>query len=58
MSARPLTQHDLRQLVCPVCHQPLSLESAPASIRCTGCARLYPVVDGLPILLASRILAM
>ncbi len=52
MPIHALTQDDLRWLVCPVCHAALWLES-PA-IRCEGCARLYPIVDGLPVLLAAR----
>ena len=54
MTIRPLTQHDLRWLVCPVCHGPLSLRTGPQAIRCEGCHRVYPIVDGLPILLAAR----
>lgn len=52
MPIRPLTQDDLRWLVCPVCHATLVLQ--PKTIRCEGCARLYPIVDGLPVLLATR----
>jgi uncharacterized protein YbaR (Trm112 family) len=49
-----LTQADLRWLVCPVCHGALHL--AGEVIGCAGCARRYPVVDGLPVLLADRAL--
>ena len=49
---RALTQEDLRWLVCPVCHQPLQLQSP--KVLCTGCARRYPIVDGLPVLLPAR----
>ncbi len=47
-----LTQQDLRALVCPVCHAALQLEAQ--AILCTGCGRRYPVVDGIPVLLAER----
>jgi len=60
MSIRTFTEDDLRWLVCPVCHQPLALESAATAahpIRCTGCQRRYPIVDGLPVLLASHALS-
>jgi uncharacterized protein YbaR (Trm112 family) len=53
-SARPLTQQDLAFLVCPVCHA--DFELASNEIRCTGCNRRYPIVDGLPVLLADRAL--
>jgi uncharacterized protein YbaR (Trm112 family) len=52
MSAHTLTEEDLRWVVCPVCHQPLQLE--PATIKCKGCGRRYPIVDGIPVLLADR----
>jgi uncharacterized protein YbaR (Trm112 family) len=49
-----LAEH-LGLLVCPVCHAALAL--AGEAILCTGCARRYPIVDGLPVLIASRALA-
>ncbi len=54
MSPRPVTPEDLRWIVCPVCHQPLELQ--PDAVLCTGCARRYPVIDGIPVLLADRAL--
>jgi uncharacterized protein YbaR (Trm112 family) len=47
-----LTQELLDLLVCPVCHSRLRLE--PEHIDCTGCRRRYPIVEGLPVLIASR----
>ncbi len=61
-SMSTLTQDDLRWLACPVCHHALTLEAGieapatPPSIRCTACARIYPIADGLPILLEARAL--
>jgi uncharacterized protein YbaR (Trm112 family) len=52
MSAQLLTEENLRRIVCPVCHQSLQLEAAV--IRCQGCGRRYPVVDGIPILLVDH----
>jgi uncharacterized protein YbaR (Trm112 family) len=52
MNAQPLTAEDLRWIACPVCHQSLQLEGAV--IRCHGCGKCYPVVDGIPVLLADR----
>ncbi len=54
MSPRLLTADDLRWLACPVCRLPLKLQAD--SVLCTGCARRYPIVDGLPVLLAERAL--
>ncbi|HWZ01524.1 MAG TPA: Trm112 family protein [Edaphobacter sp.] len=52
MSAQSLTAENLRLIVCPICHQSLQLEEA--AMRCQGCGKRYPVVDGIPILLADR----
>jgi hypothetical protein len=52
----PITQADLRFLACPVCHGTLRLDENPvaAAIVCETCRRRFPIVDGLPILLAAR----
>ncbi|MDP9051049.1 MAG: Trm112 family protein [Acidobacteriota bacterium] len=47
-----IQQEALRWLVCPVCRQCLAQESS--IVRCSGCRRGYPVVDGIPVLLADR----
>jgi uncharacterized protein YbaR (Trm112 family) len=47
-----LNQQTLDRLVCPVCHGKLLL--FPDHIDCTSCRRRYPIVDGLPVLIASR----
>jgi|HubBroStandDraft_6_1064221.scaffolds.fasta_scaffold9461284_1 uncharacterized protein YbaR (Trm112 family) len=47
-----LRPEDLRWLVCPVCRQ--SLAPDEDSVRCSGCNRRYPILDGIPILLAAR----
>lgn len=41
-----------QQLACPVCSQSLRWEEA--RVMCAGCGRLYPVVDGIPVLIAER----
>jgi uncharacterized protein YbaR (Trm112 family) len=48
----PLLAAHLDLLVCPVCHSALAL--TPDTIDCTGCHRRYPILDGLPVLIASR----
>lgn len=55
MPAR-LADH-LHLLVCPVCHGALALSPArvsPVAVDCTVCKRRYPIVDDLPVLIASR----
>lgn len=43
-------------LVCPVpeCRKPLTLAADESSLECTGCGRIYPVRDGIPILLIDQ----
>jgi uncharacterized protein len=43
-------------LVCPVpeCRKPLTLAADESSLTCTGCGRVYPVRDGIPVLLIDQ----
>jgi uncharacterized protein YbaR (Trm112 family) len=43
-------------LVCPVpeCRKPLTLAADESSLQCTGCGRIYPVRDGIPVLLVEK----
>ncbi|HWG19296.1 MAG TPA: Trm112 family protein [Terracidiphilus sp.] len=38
-------------LACPACHGELRLEAA--RLRCMQCGRVYPIVDGIPSLIAE-----
>lgn len=40
-------------LACPVCKKPLEPRGDQA-LKCMACARVYPIRDGIPILLASE----
>jgi uncharacterized protein len=46
----------LAALACPVqeCRKPLILAVDEKSLRCTGCGRIYPVRDGIPVLLIDE----
>ncbi|HVC47559.1 MAG TPA: Trm112 family protein [Terracidiphilus sp.] len=39
-------------LACPACLGALVREVA--SVKCAACGRVYPVVDGIPVLIAER----
>ena len=41
-------------LACPECKKPLLQAPDGASLKCTGCRRVYPVRDGIPILLKDE----
>ncbi len=42
----------LEQLACPVCFAAMSLQQN--GLLCAGCGRVYPVEDGIPVLIADR----
>jgi hypothetical protein len=42
----------LDQLACPACLGDLRLEGD--HLLCQGCSRTYPIVDGIPVLIAGR----
>ncbi|HUX43985.1 MAG TPA: Trm112 family protein [Terracidiphilus sp.] len=39
-------------LACPACLGALRAE--PNAVTCVGCGRVYPVVDGIPVLIVER----
>ena len=41
-------------LVCPACKKPLVRKVAPEVLQCTVCRRVYPVRDGIPVLLVDQ----
>ena len=41
-------------LVCPVCKKPLVLKDEGQSLKCGECRRVYPVRDGIPIMLVDE----
>ncbi len=42
----------LGQLACPACLSALRLNEA--RLECTCCSRMYPIVDGIPVLIAAK----
>ncbi len=45
----------LEILACPVCREPLEYreKEGKEQLRCTGCKRVYPIEDGIPVLLPT-----
>jgi len=41
----------LSRLACPACHGELRL--GESSIICVSCGRAYPIIDGIPVLIAD-----
>jgi hypothetical protein len=50
--ATPLLASVLDQLACPACFGDLRLDGP--RILCKGCGRVYPIVDGIPVLIVER----
>ena len=44
--------HWADDLACPVCFA--ALRFSEITVVCTGCARTYPIVDGIPVLIPQR----
>ena len=40
------------QLACPACHGGLRAETS--HLTCAACGRAYPIMDGIPVLIADR----
>lgn len=54
---KPMMLKELLEIfVCPVpgCRKSLVLAEDGNSLRCTGCGRVYPVRDGIPVLRADQ----
>ncbi|MCS6884614.1 MAG: Trm112 family protein [Acidobacteriota bacterium] len=42
----------IEKLACPVCKTKVELISS--GLRCTKCRRVYPVIDGIPVMLVEE----
>jgi uncharacterized protein YbaR (Trm112 family) len=51
---RQLEASVMAQLACPVCFGELAAGVSATEIRCLTCARVYPMVDGIPVLIPGR----
>jgi uncharacterized protein YbaR (Trm112 family) len=49
----PVDPELLKILVCPACRAGLHPPAADA-IACTGCGRVYPIRDGIPVMLVDE----
>jgi len=50
----PLEPRLLEILCCPTCREALTERADESGLECVGCHRIYPIVDGIPILLADE----
>ena len=50
--APPLLVSILDQLACPACYDELRMDGP--RLICANCRRIYPIVDGIPVLIADQ----
>jgi hypothetical protein len=41
-------------IACPACHCRLEPDDTASELACTGCEFIYPVRDGIPVLLVEE----
>jgi uncharacterized protein YbaR (Trm112 family) len=41
-------------LVCPVCRARVAPTAGGGGLECTGCGRVYPIRDAIPVMLADE----
>ena len=44
----------LEVLACPVCKEPVELTADGKGLKCVKCGRIYPIRDGIPIMLEEE----
>jgi len=49
-----IAQDLVKDLVCPVCIQPLEYRENPESLKCRQCRRVYKVEDDIPNMLVDE----
>lgn len=50
----PIEPRLLEILVCPECHERVRELEAGNGLECVGCGRIYPVKDGIPVMLVDE----
>ncbi len=44
----------LEILCCPACRSAVRELPGEGGLECTGCGRVYPIVDGIPVMLLDQ----
>ncbi len=44
----------LEVLACPVCKEPVELTADGKGLKCVKCGRIYPIREGIPIMLEEE----
>ena len=50
----PIDSRLLEILICPACKGDLSPVNEESGLECAACGRVYPVRDGIPVMLVEE----
>ena len=50
----PIDRRLIEILICPACHGDLKENEAGDGLECLKCGRVYPVRDGIPVMLVEE----
>jgi len=50
----PIDARLLEILICPACHGELKPVNADEGLECLACGRIYPIRDGIPVMLVDE----
>lgn len=50
----PVDPRLLEILVCPACHAKVRPTAPADGLACEGCGRVYPIRDGIPVMLVEE----
>ena len=53
-----ISQDLLEILCCPKCKGDLALTASPEGLTCASCGLLYPIRDGIPVMLIEEALPL
>ncbi len=54
MSMKKVSDELMEILVCPVCRKSVTRLDSSEGIRCSNCNLIYPVTDGIPVMLTDE----
>lgn len=50
----PIDPELLEILICPDCREAVRELDQERGLECTGCGRIYPIRDGIPVMLVEE----
>jgi uncharacterized protein YbaR (Trm112 family) len=50
----PIEPRLLEMLRCPACRERVLALPGDAGLECAGCHRVYPIVDGIPVMMVEQ----